>query len=154
MTQFATTKMKDINHPLRNYREKLQWTQQVLSDASGLSIRTIQRIESGEIPSKESLLSLAAALDVNVEDLLFDNDSVLQKEKIDFSSYRNKIWKGVFIHGIVWTTMFFLHLIKNYDNTVIENNNFYLLLGWSVGLVIHTSYPICLYVKVKNRITS
>ena len=69
--------MNDITHPLRDYREKLQWTQQVLSVASGLSIRTIQRIESGEIPSKESLLALAAALDVNVEDLLFDNDSCL-----------------------------------------------------------------------------
>ena len=146
--------MKEINHPLRNYREKLQWTQQVLSDASGLSIRTIQRIESGEIPSKESLLSLAAALDVNVEDLLFDNDAVIQKEKIDFCSYRNKIWKGLFIHVVVWITMFFIHLIKNYDNSVIENNNFYLLLGWSVGLVIHTLYPICLYIKIKDIISS
>ena len=146
--------MNEINHPIRNYREQLQWTQQVLSDASGLSRRTIQRIESGEIPSKESLLSLAAALDVNVEDLLFDNDSVLQKEKFDFSAYRNKIWKGLFLHSVLWITMFFIHLIKNYENTVIENNNFYLFLGWSVGLVVHAFYPICLYIKVKNRISS
>ena len=142
--------MNDITHPLRDYREKLQWTQQVLSVASGLSIRTIQRIESGEIPSKESLLALAAALDVNVEDLLFDNDSVLQKEKIDFSLYRKKIWKGFFIHGLAWLTMFCIHLINNYDITVTETNNFYLLLGWSVGLVIHLLYPICLYIKSKN----
>lgn len=142
--------MKNINHPLRDYREKLQWTQQVLSDASGLSRRTIQRIERGEIASKESLLALAATLDVNVEDLLIDNDSVLQKEKIDFISYRKKIWKGFFIHGLVWLTMFCIHLIKNYDSTVSENNNFYLFLGWSVGLVIHVLYPICLYIKAKK----
>ena len=150
MTKRAIIKMNDITHPLRDYREKLQWTQQVLSVASGLSIRTIQRIESGEIPSKESLLALAAALDVNVEDLLFDNDSVLQKEKIDFSSYRKKIWKGWFIHGVVWLTMFCIHLIKDYDSTVNETNNFHLFLGWSVGLVIHILYPICLHIKAKK----
>ena len=142
--------MNQINHPLRNFREKLQWTQQVLSDASGLSVRTIQRIESGGIPSKESLLSLAAALDVNVEDLLFDNDSVLLKQKNDFSLYRSKIWKGVFIHYAVWIIMFCIHLIKHYDSPVNENNNFLLLLGWSVGPVIHTFYPICLYIKVNK----
>ena len=146
--------MKNVIHPLRTYREKLQWTQQVLSDASGLSVRTIQRIESGGIPSKESLLSLAAALDVKVEDLLFDNDSVIQKEKMNFSLYRKKIWKGLFIHAIVLITVFCIHLIKHYDSPVNENNNFLLLLGWSVGPVIHTFYPICLYIKVKKGILS
>lgn len=143
--------MKNVIHPLRTYREKLQWTQQVLSDASGLSVRTIQRIESGGIPSKESLLSLAAALDVKVEDLLFDNDSVIQKEKMNFSLYRKKIWKGLFIHAIVLITVFCIHLIMGYENETIEKYNFYLILGWCVGLVIHTLYPTCLHIKSKTE---
>ena len=143
--------MKNVIHPLRSYREKLQWTQQILSDASGLSVRTIQRIESGGIPSKESLLSLAAALDVKVEDLLFDNDAVLQKEEINFSLYRKKIWKGLFLHALVLVIVFCIHLIKKYDNEVAEKYNFYLIFGWCVGLLIHTLYPICLHIKAKTK---
>ena len=142
--------MREIIHPLRNYREKLQWTQQVLSEASGLSIRTIQRIEKGEMPSKESLLSLAAAIDVKVEDLLFDNDSVIHKENIEFSVYRNKIWKGLFLHSLAWVIVFCLHLLKNYDGDASEKYSFYLILGWLVGLILHTFYPICLYIKRKK----
>ncbi|MBS9777980.1 MAG: helix-turn-helix domain-containing protein [Gammaproteobacteria bacterium] len=41
------------------------WSQQQLADMSGLSCRTIQRIENGQKPSVESIKSLAAVFEVD-----------------------------------------------------------------------------------------
>lgn len=50
---------------IRILRESRGWTQQHLADASGLSLRTIQRIEAREVePSKETLLALSGAFNV------------------------------------------------------------------------------------------
>lgn len=45
------------------------WSQEQLAQASGLSARTIQRIEAGGVPSTESLKSLAAVFDVDFSTL-------------------------------------------------------------------------------------
>ncbi|EZH75162.1 hypothetical protein ATO12_10585 [Aquimarina atlantica] len=52
------------------YREKLNLTQEELSKKSGISVRTIQRIESGIDPKGYTLKALAKALDVDEIDLL------------------------------------------------------------------------------------
>ena len=52
------------------YREKQHLTQKELSDKSGVSVRTIQRIESGTAPKGYTLKSLANALNIKEEDLL------------------------------------------------------------------------------------
>jgi transcriptional regulator with XRE-family HTH domain len=54
---------------LRSLREAKSWSQAHLADAAGLNIRTVQRIEAGEPASYETLLSLAAALNVDVAEL-------------------------------------------------------------------------------------
>ncbi|GAA4159140.1 helix-turn-helix domain-containing protein [Gryllotalpicola daejeonensis] len=45
------------------------WTQEQLSSASGVAVRTIQRLESGTDASAETLTLIANALDVPVGDL-------------------------------------------------------------------------------------
>lgn len=45
------------------------WSQQQLADLSGLSVRTIQRIEQGHPGSVESLKSLAAVFEIDFSDL-------------------------------------------------------------------------------------
>jgi len=50
-------------------RLKRGWSQQQLADASGLSARTIQRIESGTPASTETLKCLAAVFDVPFDTL-------------------------------------------------------------------------------------
>lgn len=53
---------------LKKLRLERHWSQEQLSDMSGLSIRTIQRIENGENASLESLKSLAAVFETNIAD--------------------------------------------------------------------------------------
>lgn len=55
---------------LKNYREELNLTQEELSDSSGISIRTIQRIESGNEPKGKTLKILAKTLGIKESDLL------------------------------------------------------------------------------------
>ena len=50
-------------------RKKKSWSQEELATASGLNLRTIQRIESDGVASLQSRKALAAAFDIDVDDL-------------------------------------------------------------------------------------
>ena len=54
---------------IQKLRLKRGWSQQQLADASGLSVRTIQRIETGHPASTESLKCLAAVFEVDFSTL-------------------------------------------------------------------------------------
>jgi transcriptional regulator with XRE-family HTH domain len=53
---------------IKKMRLERHWSQDQLAEMSGLSIRTIQRIESGENAGLESLKSLASVFETNIED--------------------------------------------------------------------------------------
>ncbi|GAH18231.1 unnamed protein product, partial [marine sediment metagenome] len=56
---------------LKELRNQKGMSQEVLADISGLSLRTIQRIENGETnPTGESLKRLSNALNVNPDELI------------------------------------------------------------------------------------
>jgi transcriptional regulator with XRE-family HTH domain len=62
--------MKINGDVVRAFRERKSWSQEHLANASGLSVRTVQRVEVEGIASAETRLALAAALDVPVADLI------------------------------------------------------------------------------------
>ncbi|HBT5242326.1 TPA: helix-turn-helix domain-containing protein [Klebsiella quasipneumoniae] len=53
----------------RSLRLARAWSQEQLAELSGLSVRTVQRIENGDQPSLETLSALAAVFEVSVVDL-------------------------------------------------------------------------------------
>lgn len=57
-----------IAHKVKLLRQQKAWSQSHLAEAAGVSIRTIQRLEKNGECSKETLLSIAAAFDVDVEE--------------------------------------------------------------------------------------
>ncbi len=54
---------------IKDLRIDRGWSQEQLSQMSGLSVRTIQRIEQGSKPGMESLKSLAAVFEVDIKTL-------------------------------------------------------------------------------------
>ena len=54
---------------LRRLREQRAWSQEQLAEVAGLSVRTVQRVESGGAASPDTRMALAAALDVEPVDL-------------------------------------------------------------------------------------
>ena len=70
---------------LRELRQKKYVSQEKLSEISGLSLRTIQRVESGHRISHNSLLALASVFEMDVNTL---EQGLYTNEK---SSYEYKI---------------------------------------------------------------
>lgn len=70
---------------IRKYRLNRGWSQEQLAEASGVSTRTIQRIERGKKASVESLKCLAAVFETDFNDLrqddpMSDHDTPLNDE--------------------------------------------------------------------------
>jgi transcriptional regulator with XRE-family HTH domain len=63
---------------IKEMRLERHWSQDQLAEMSGLSIRTIQRIEYGENAGLESLKSLAAVFEINI----VDSDKKQEMEQI------------------------------------------------------------------------
>lgn len=64
---------------LKKIREGRNLTQEELAEKSGISVRTIQRIEAGTEPKGYTLKTLASTLEISEKDLLA---SIIQKEEI------------------------------------------------------------------------
>src|SRR5262245_7106622 len=64
------TQMKIDADTVRTLREEKSWSQEHLASAAGLSVRTVQRVESDGFGSAETRLALAGALGVPVGSLL------------------------------------------------------------------------------------
>ncbi|WP_286272658.1 helix-turn-helix domain-containing protein [Thalassotalea hakodatensis] len=60
---------------VKSLRQKHNWSQQQLAQLSGLNIRTIQRVEKGESVGLETLKSLAAVFEVDVNVLKNENNN-------------------------------------------------------------------------------
>ncbi len=65
---------------IQKLRLQRGWSQQQLADFSGLSVRTVQRIESGQKATAESLKSLAAVFEVEFQELRAAVDEGMQPE--------------------------------------------------------------------------
>lgn len=80
---------------VKKLRDKRDWSQEQLAIMAGLSTRTIQRIESGNKASLESLKSLASVFEVDV--------SIL-KEEIIVIDKSSELWKSesLFVRWLFW----------------------------------------------------
>lgn len=71
---------------IKRWREERSWSQDHLADAAGISLRTIQRIENGDGASRETVMALAAAFNVDVIALTVDArteaDKIARKERM------------------------------------------------------------------------
>ena len=81
------------------YRLKENFTQSELSEKSGLSLRTIQRIESGNIPKNHTLKAIAKVFEIDVEKLI---------ENQEFKANENATSVTVSIKFLNISTLLFL----------------------------------------------
>jgi len=71
---------------VRRLRDKNGWSQEQLAEFSGLNVRTVQRVESGQKASLETLKCLASVFEVDLETLteeitVIDKDTAEWKEQ-------------------------------------------------------------------------
>lgn len=125
---------------VRKLRLQRGWSQEQLAQLTGLSTRTIQRIERGQRPGLESLRSLAAVLETDLsalqEDMTMNTEQQLTFDEERAIEYVRDI-KGFYSHLITYlAVMPFLFLI----NYLSYSGDFWAIwpaLGWGVGVVTH-----------------
>jgi len=66
-----------VSKNIRQLREHRAWTQEHLAEAAGITVRTVQRAESGQGMTAETLTAIAGAFDVSLDDLRVDVVEVL-----------------------------------------------------------------------------
>ena len=67
---------------IRAKRIEMGWTQQQLSDVSGLSLRTIQRVESQGQGSLETCNALCAVLELDRQQILLEKPAILRSRSV------------------------------------------------------------------------
>lgn len=134
---------------VRKLRLQQGWSQEQLSEFSGLSIRTIQRIERGQNASVESLKSLAAVFEVEITDLTQENDmnnNTAEPQQASNASITHdeeqtikyvKDIKDFYSHAINYVCIITVLVIINLVNNPNHLWFIWPALGWGIGIIIH-----------------
>lgn len=130
---------------IQKLRLQRGWSQQQLADLSGLSVRTIQRIEQGQVASTESLKSLAAVFEIDFSTLqepgmntttapaspaAFNAD-----EALAFAQVRKL--KGFYLHLAQYVVVVALLLGINLWTRPQYLWVGWVAMGWGIGVLFH-----------------
>lgn len=125
---------------VRKLRLQRAWSQDHLSQLSGLSVRTIQRIERGQNASLESLKSLAAVFEIQIDDLEMEqqmNDEIKvtsdEKEALEQVRSIKAFYSNLTSYVSVIALLFAINLMT--DPSYIWA--WWPALGWGIGIVSH-----------------
>ena len=125
-----TINLRDI----KKMRLDRHWSQDQLAEMSGLSVRTIQRIENGENAGLESLKSLASVFEINIA----DSDKKEEVEQIRKEEAYIQNLKGLY----KLLAIAILSLVVPFIIAVNDSSNWHvflwLLLSWGVILGVYS----------------
>lgn len=114
------------------------WSQEQLAELTGLSVRTVQRIESGKPASVESLKAFGAVFEVDfstLKDGEMDNSNVRADEALALAHVRKV--KGFYIHlaqyVVVIAALAVLNLFVSPQHVWVQ----WVALGWGIGVLLH-----------------
>jgi transcriptional regulator with XRE-family HTH domain len=129
---------------IQKLRLKRGWSQEQLAQASGLSARTIQRIEAGQPASTETLKSLAAVFEVDFSTLnpepTMNPDSVNSQEREEAEAFRHvRKLRGFYIHLFQYLVVTLALLAFNLIVTPRYLWALWVMGGWGFGVLMHAS---------------
>ncbi len=125
---------------VRKLRLQRSWSQEHLADLTGLSTRTIQRIERGEKPSLESLRLLADVFEMDVatlqKGLTMKDETLLttdEERAIAHVKDLRGFYSSLIKYLVVVVGLFILNLIVSPNYMWV----YWVMLGWGIGIVMH-----------------
>ena len=135
--KFVIMKNSKLSERVTELRNRKGFSQEVLAEDSGLSLRTIQRIENGETPPRgDTLQRIAKGLGVTSEELidwkLEKNDSYLALLNISALSFIIFPLLGILIPLMMWISQ--KNKIDGIDRNSREILNFQ--ITWSLFLFL------------------
>jgi transcriptional regulator with XRE-family HTH domain len=125
-----TINLRDI----KKMRLDRHWSQDQLAEMSGLSIRTIQRIENGENAGLESLKSLGADFETNIADSNKNVEMELIRNEEEYVQNVKGFYKLLAV-AVLSLVVPFILAVGDSSNWVIF---LWILLSWGVILGIYS----------------
>ena len=133
---------------IQKLRLQRGWSQEQLAELSGLSVRTIQRLERGQPASVESLKSLGAVFEIDFSNLKEPNMTATTYEPTGTSQTpldadealamaRVRAIKGFYIHACQYVVVIGALALINIVTLPRYWWFIYPALGWGVGLAFH-----------------
>lgn len=130
---------------VQKLRLKRGWSQQQLAELSGLSVRTIQRMEGGQPASTETLKSLASVFEIDFSELTSEAAMPEQQtpsstpidEQLAFQHVRRlrRFYTGLALYVVVIAVL----CAVNYLNTPNRVWVIWPALGWGLALLIRAA---------------
>lgn len=118
---------------VRNRRTKKGFTQAELSDKTGISLRSIQRIEKGEVlPRSFTITALASTLEFSLEDL---NDSIEETSPKTSERAKKIILSSGSIPVIILLALAFLFQSSTFPENTFELSLFWAAVIFIIGLI-------------------
>lgn len=128
---------------LRQLREERSWTQEHLAATSGVSLRTVQRIEREGNASADSRLALAAAFGVDVAILAAKADplagapnQVVADAPIPVESARRGI-DSFLRHLLIYLVVGAYLVYSDFSSGQADHWVQWPLMGWGLGVLLH-----------------
>ena len=125
---------------IRKLRLEKCWSQEQLAEFSGLSVRTIQRVERGQKPSLETLKSLAAVFEIDANDLTTEN-TMTSELKMTAEEEKAILYvrdvKGFYTHLIVYCFVIAALAVLNFIRRPEYLWVIWPTVGWGVGVLFH-----------------
>ncbi len=114
-------KQPELGKKISDLRKEKGLTQEELVDLCNINVRTIQRIESGEVtPRSYTLKTILKALDYNLEEIHLEERDRISYSKSDFNIINIAFWMGI-LFVIVDSFNIFLNIAMEFDIDVLEN---------------------------------
>ena len=127
---------------IQKLRLQRGWSQQQLAELSGLSARTIQRIENGQPASAESLKSLASVFEIDFSTLTSEQDmsaTTSSKQDEQLALARVRRIKGFYIHLAQYVVVISVLAMINLVTHPSKLWFFWPALGWGIGILAHAA---------------
>jgi transcriptional regulator with XRE-family HTH domain len=130
---------------IQKLRLQRGWSQEQLAELSGLSARTIQRIERGQTASVESLKALGAVFEIDFSALQESpmNETVGPGVSADEALALAHVRKlrGFYFHAMQYVIVLTLLAVVNVLTARQYHYHYYWIvwvaLGWGIGLCLH-----------------
>lgn len=130
-------KNKVLARRIKELRNKNGFSQEVLAEKTGLSLRTIQRIENGETePRGDSLKKIATAFRVSIDEItdltIVEDKNILVLLNLSQLGFLAFPLLGIIIPLVIW--IFNKEKIKGVNNVGISILNFQ--ITWTIALCV------------------
>ncbi len=108
---------------VKKLRLQKHWSQEQLSDACGLSLRTVQRLESTDKASTETVRALAAVFEISPEVLISDDysDSTVPLDSVKTCLIKYVDFNGTASRAEYWWFFLFVTILGALASLISEN---------------------------------